>query len=111
MLKSPGKSQDFKGQDSSVSPTALDDGLFSLCSGGVPAAGGFARVPGKTLRATGAGGGGVLSIYQFGNKIAVQRYLGVEIYDLRSLVPHVEDYVYDNEGHLVTDNAGIPITQ
>lgn len=111
MLKTTGQSQKFKGQNSSVSPTALDFGFFSLCSGGVPQQGAFARLPGKTLRATGADGGGVISIYQFGNKVAVQRYTGIEIYDLRDLAPHVEDYVYDNEGHLVYDNAGIPITQ
>lgn len=94
-----------------MSPTALEAGLFSLCSGGVPSQGSFARLPGKSMRATGAGGGGVISIYQFGAKVAVQRFTGIEIYDLKDLIPHVEDYVYDNEGNLVYDNNGILVTQ
>lgn len=110
MLSSDGKSEDFQGSVPSVSPTAQKDGVFSLCSGGVPSRGGFLRLPGKSLRDAGIETGGAFSIYQFGQKIVVQRYIGIEIFDLVTLAPNVEDFVYDNEGNLVLDNEGIPVT-
>lgn len=105
----PHKSEKYKGQDSSVSPTILEDGLFSLCRGGVPVQGAFQRIPGKTLRDIGLSTGGVLSIYQFGNSVVVQTFVGIVIFDLRSLIPQVDDYVVDNEGNLVTTNEGLPV--
>lgn len=111
MLKTTGQTGQYKGQNSSVSPTALEIGLFSLCSGGVPSRGAFARVPGKSMRSTGELAGGVISIYQFGGLVVVQRYTGIEIYNLHDLIPHTSDYVLDNEGNLVYDNSGLAVTQ
>ncbi len=110
MLKTTGTSEDYQGSNASRSPTALDEGVFSLCSGGVPAQGAFMRVPGKTIRDVGLTTGAAMSIYQFGTKVVVQRYTGLEIFELSALAPNPTDYVYDNEGNIVTDNEGIPIT-
>lgn len=110
MIKTNGQTEDFRGSAPSVSPTAQKAGVFSLCSGGVPVQGSFGRVPGKTLRNAGSANGGAISIFQFGNKIVVQRFSGVEIYDLVELAPNLADYVYDNFGNIIVDNFGIPIT-
>lgn len=106
---SPHKSEKYKGQDSSTSPTGLDEGVFSLCRGGVPKNGGFARIPGKTLRDTGLTTGGIITIYQFGNQVVVQTYIGVVIFSITELVPQQADYVVTNEGILVTTKDGLPI--
>lgn len=110
MLKTPGKSEDYKGSDPSRSPTAQEDGVFSSCSGGVPSGGALARIPGKSLRDAGLDTGAAISIYQFGQKVVVQRFTGIQIFELVELAPNPTDYVYDNEGFLVTDNEGIPVT-
>lgn len=110
MIKTIGNSEYFKGSFPSASPTALDSGIFSLCSGGVPTQGGLQRIPGKVIRNTGLENGAVISIYQLNTKIVVQTYVGIVIFDLKDIAPNVLDYVYDNEGNLVTDNFGIPIT-
>lgn len=110
MLKTRGQPNFFKGSMPSVSPTALAAGVFSLCSGGVPSRGGFSRLPGKTIRNSGVSSGGVISIHQLGELVIIQKFTGVEIFDLRELVPDVQDYVYTNEGILVKDNEGIPVT-
>lgn len=110
MTETPGPSEKFAGSAPSTSPTVLPRGVFSFCSGGVPSQGAFARLPGKTLRDAGLTTGGAISIYQFGQKIVVQRYVGLEIFELTDLVPTELDYVYDNNGNLVYDNSGIPIT-
>lgn len=111
MLKTSGASEQYKGQNSSISPSSLTEGLFSLCSGGVPSGGAFARLPGKSMRDTGILGGGIMSIYQFGNHVVVQRYIGIEIYNLHDLLPQPTDFVKDNEGNLVYDNSGLAVTQ
>lgn len=111
MLKTKSQTEYYKGSSPNTSLTNQKPGVFSLCSGGVPYHGAFARIPGKTLQAVGDTTGGVFSIYQFGNKIVVQRFVGIEIYDLGVLAPLPADYVYDNEGNLVYDNGGIPVTQ
>lgn len=109
MIRTPGQPESFKGSAPSISPTALPDGLFSLCSGGVPANGAFKRLPGKTLTDAGAATGGAITIYPFGNKVVVQRPDALEIFDLYELSPNAANYVYDNEGHLVYDNFGLKI--
>lgn len=109
MIRTPGKPEKFKGSAPSVSPTATPDGVFSLCSGGVPVQGAFGRLPGKSIRDVGTGMGGAISIFQFGDKIAVQRVTGMEIFDIRDLTPNELDYVYDNQGNLVVDNSGLPV--
>lgn len=111
MLETKSQSEYYSGSAPSVSVTNQKPGVFSLCSGGVPNHGAFARVPGKTLQSIGNLTGGVFSIYQFGSKIVVQRYVGIEIYDIGALAPLPTDYVYDNEGNSVYDNGGIPVTQ
>lgn len=110
MIETAGLSEKYAGSAPSISPTLLPQGVFSLCSGGVPANGAFMRLPGKSLRDLGLATGGAISIYQFGQKIVVQRFLGIEIFDLRTLAPNPEDFVYDNEGNQVFDNLGIPVT-
>lgn len=110
MISTPGKSQSYKGSSPSGSPNSLGEGVFSLCSGGVPKQGSFARVPGKVLRETGFQTGGILSIAQLGNLLVIQRYTGIEIIDIINVIPDPEnDYTYDNEGFLVVDNFGIPV--
>lgn len=111
MIETKGKSEDFAGSAPSTSPTNQKDGVFSLCSGGVPVQGAFGRIPGKSLRDSGDASGGAISIYQFGLKIVVQRFLGIEIFDLKELAPNEENYVVDNQGEIVTDNSGIPVTE
>lgn len=111
MIETNGQSEKFKGSSPSIAPLALPLGIFSLCSGGVPNQGTFAKLPGKTLKDTGSSTGGVISIYSFGTKVVVQKYIGIEIFDLRTLIPRVEDFVYDNESNLVYDNSGLPVTQ
>lgn len=111
MIASPGKPQFYKGVDASASPTTVEEGIFSFCSGGVPQQGSFARIPGKSLRNSGRATGGVISIYQLQSSIVVQRYSGIEIFDITDLAPNPSDYVRDNEGNLVYDNEGIPVTQ
>jgi hypothetical protein len=109
MLNTKGKTEKFKGCIPSLSPGMLQEGIFSLCSGGVPLQGSFGRIPGKYLRDSGSEHGGVISIYQFGKKIAVQRFVGMEIYDITTLAPTEENNLFDSEGNLVYDNEGIPI--
>ena len=111
MLRTQGQFENFKGSAPSVSPTALPQGVFSLCSGGVPLQGAFARLPGKNLRDGGFTTGGAISIYQFGKNVVVQRVVGLEIFKLTELTPTLQDYVFDNEGNLVYDNHGILVTQ
>lgn len=109
IASNPHKSEKYKGQDSSQSPTGLDDGVFSLCSGGVPYQGGFRRIPGKTLRNIGLSTGGVISIYQMDTKIVVQSFVGLVILDLKELAPSQDDFVVTNEGNLVYTNEGLPV--
>lgn len=111
MIETQGKPQDFKGSDGSTSPTVLDDGVFSFCSGGVPQQGSFARIPGKLLRNSGVTTGGVISIYQMGTLVVIQKYIGVEILTTNELIPVQENFITDNEGNLVYDKEGIAITQ
>lgn len=111
MIETKGQSEKFQGSSPSVSPTALGFGVFSLCSGGLPSKGSFGKLQGKTLKSTGALTGGILSIYAFGEKLVVQSFVGIEIINLRDFIPHLADYVYDNEGNLVYDKSGLPITQ
>lgn len=111
MTKTTGNSEDYKGADPSKSPATQQSGVFSSCSGGYPQQGAFARIPGKTLRAIGDIGGAAISMFQFGSLVVVQRFLGLEIFNLNELAPNPVDYVYDNEGFLVYDNLGIPVTQ
>lgn len=109
MIRTPGQSGKFKGSAPSVSPTALPEGIFSLCSGGVPALGSFQRLPGKVITDGGRTTGGTISINQFGIKVVVQRVTGIEIFDLFELAPNIANYVYDNLGNLVYDNFGLKI--
>jgi len=109
MIRTPGKPEKFKGSAPSISPTALPAGLFSLCSGGVPANGSFQRIPGKNLADAGIDTGGAISINQLGLKIVIQRVTGLEIFELFELLPNEDDYVYDNLGNLVYDNHGLKI--
>jgi hypothetical protein len=109
MLCTDGQFEPFKGSAPSVSPTALPDGVFSLCSGGVPTQGSLGRLPGKSMRDSGATTGGAISIYQFGNKVVVQRVVGLQIFDLSELAPNEIDFLRDNAGNIVYDNHGIPI--
>lgn len=111
MIETKGKSEDYSGSVPSRSPTAQEEGVFSLCSGGVPQQGAFARIPGKSLRDIGSDKGGAISIYQFGQKVVVQRFVGIEIFNLVDLNPNEADFVYDNDGELVVDNNGIPVFQ
>lgn len=111
MIETKGTTEEYKGTNAFISPTAQATGVFSLCSGGVPVQGGFGRIPGKTIRDSGVGKGAAISIYQYGQKIVVQRYSGIEIFNLSDLAPNIADYVYDNEGNIVTDSFGIPVTQ
>lgn len=99
----------YKGQDTSISPTGLDSGVFSLCRGGVPQNGGFQRIPGKTLQNLGLTTGGVITLYQFGNQIVAQTFIGLVIYTLSELLPKESDYIVDNAGNLITTKSGIPI--
>lgn len=110
MIDTKGKFEAYKGSSPAGSPTALPDGIFSLCSGGAPIRGAFGRIPGKTLRDKGIDAGAAISIFQFGQKVVVQRWIGLEIYDLTEVSPNEADYVTDNDGRLVYDNSGIPIT-
>lgn len=111
MIQSSGKPENYKGSNPSRSPTVQDEGVFSLCSGGVPIRGAFGRIPGKSIRALGDNVGGAITIYQFGLSVVVQRFLGMEIYKLADLNPNATDFVYDNQGNIVDDNFGIHITQ
>lgn len=111
MLSTKLQSEYYKGSSPNTSLTNQKPGVFSFCSGGVPLHGSFARIPGKTLQAVGTSAGGAISIYQMGDIVVVQRYVGIELYALKSLSPQPSDYVYDNEGHLVYDNEGIPVVQ
>lgn len=111
MLSSKGQSEKFKGSNPSHSPTILEEGVFSLCSGGVPKHGAFGRLPGKTLKSFDDAMGGVIAISEFGQKVVVQFFAGIRMYDLTELFPNPSNYVYDNEGNLVTDNSGFPVTQ
>lgn len=109
MIETKGTSEDFAGSIPSNSPTVQKSGVFSLCSGGVPIRGAFGRLPGKTLRYTGLENGAAISMYQLGSKLVIQRFTGIEIVDLLGVLP--VDYVFDNEGHLIYDSQGIPLTQ
>lgn len=110
MISTPGETEKFKGSEPSTSPTAIEQGVFSLCSGGVPTQGSFGRIPGKTIRDAGTSTGGAISIYQFGQKVVVQRYNDIEIFDLTELAPNPADYVVDNEGNQVVNNEGLFVT-
>lgn len=109
MLKSDGHSEDYKGSIPSVSPTAQKEGIFSLCSGGVPQQGAFARMPGKSLREANTERGGVITMYQFGDHVVVQYYTGIEVHPVIVLAPTEDNLVYDNLGNIVYDNLGIPV--
>lgn len=108
MIRTPNTTEKYKGSDLSTNPTGLGSGVFSLCRGGVPKNGAFARIAGKTIKAF-ANLGGVISIAEFGRKIVVQYFSGIVIYDARELQPTTTDYVVDNEGNLVYDNFGISV--
>jgi hypothetical protein len=109
MIRTQGQFEPFKGSAPSISPTVLPEGVFSLCSGGVPVQGAFGRLPGKTMRNLGDSTGGAISIYQFGTKVVVQRVVGIQIFELADLAPAESDFLRDNEGNLVYDNSGIAI--
>lgn len=105
----PHTTEYYKGQDSSISPTALESGVFSLCSGGVPKNGGFQRIPGKSIENLGLNTGGVITLYQFGSMVVAQTFMGLLIFSIDELLPKQEDYVIDNAGNLVTTKSGIQI--
>jgi len=109
MIRTPGKPESFKGSAPSIAATTLPEGLFSLCSGGIPSNGSFKRLPGKVITDAGISTGGAITIYQFGEKVVVQRPDALEIFDLYELSPSPLNYVYDNEGRLVYDNFGLKI--
>lgn len=109
MIRTEGQPEEFRGSTPSVSPTTLPDGVFSLCSGGVPTNGALGRLPGKIIRDLGASSGGAISIYQFGQKVVVQRVTGIELFDLAELAPTELDYLRDSFGEIVYDNSGIAI--
>lgn len=110
MIATKGTPQFYKGSSPSGSPNQLQEGVFSLCSGGIPKQGSFARIPGKVLRETGFQTGGIISIAQLGNLVVIQRYTGLEIIDIINVIPNPTDnYTYDNEGFLVVDNFGISV--
>jgi bifunctional DNA-binding transcriptional regulator/antitoxin component of YhaV-PrlF toxin-antitoxin module len=111
MIRTDGQFEPFKGSAPAISPTATPQGIFSLCSGGVPTQGAFGRLPGKTLRDAGLTTGGAITIYQMGDKVVIQRVAGMEIHNLADLSPNEQDYVVDNFGNLVYDNHGILVTQ
>jgi hypothetical protein len=96
----------FRGSFPSASPTVIEPGVFSLCSGGVPKRGAFARIPGKTLKALSTEWGGVIAINDFGQKIVVQYYTGVVVYDIQEIEPNPANLVVDNSDELVLDNSG-----
>lgn len=109
MLKTEGNSENYKGSIPSVSPTAQQKGIFSLCSGGVPQQGSFARMPGKSLREANPERGGVITMYQFGINIVVQYFTGIEIHPVTILAPTESDFYTDNSGDQYYDDLGIPI--
>jgi len=96
----------FRGSFPSGSPTVMEPGVFSLCSGGVPKRGAFARIPGKTLKYNSLEWGGVINIHEFGQQVVVQYYTGVVVFDIEELEPAPEDLVVDNSENLVIDNSG-----
>lgn len=110
MLKTPGKTQNFTGSNPSSSPTILAEGVFSLCSGGTPNQGALCRLPGKTLRDIGIDYGGVISIYQLGKNVVVQRFGGLQLYKLSEVNPNESDFVTDNNLFVITDSNGLPLT-
>lgn len=110
MLHTEGQTEKtFAGCSPSASPTVLPEGVFSLCSGGVPSHGAFLRLPGKSIRDVGLTTGTVYSIYQLGEIVVVQTYAGIAIFDLKTLAPNEADYLYDNAGNQVFDNQGVPV--
>ena len=110
MIKTtPIKNEKFKGSAPSVSPTAQNSGVFSLCSGGVPFHGSLSRLPGKVIKVF-ENLGGVIQILAFGKKVAIQYHGGLVLYDSSEIFSTNKDFVTDNDGNLVTDNFGIPIT-
>lgn len=109
MIRTKGNPEKFKGSIPSLSPTVQEPGVFSLCSGGVPRHGALGRLPGKSLIGASATLGGVINIMEFGQKVAVQFFNGLVIYDSSEIFPDVEDYVVDNSGNLVVDNFGIQV--
>ena len=96
----------FRGSFPSASPTVIEPGVFSLCSGGVPKRGAFARIPGKSLKHYDSTLGGILNIHEFGEKIVVQYYTGVVVFDYTEIEPPAENLVVDNSGIQVVDNSG-----
>lgn len=112
MLNTPGEPEDYQGAIPAASPTVQEKGIFSFCSGGVPVAGAFGRLPGKTMRYLGVfTTGGVMSIYDFGKVIVVQVFTGLLVFPTSELAPVGDNFVYDNFGNLVYDNSGIAVTQ
>lgn len=110
MLKTPGESQYFSGSNPSTSPSILENGIFSLCSGGTPIQGALQRLPGKTIRDNGIAYGGAITIYQLGQKVVVQRFGGLQIYDITEINPAITDFITDNSLFVVTDSYGLPLT-
>ena len=110
MIQTRGKSQNFAGSNNSTSPSILADGIFTLCSGGTPIQGALQRLPGKTIRDNGEEYGGVISIYQLGQKVVVQRFVGLQIYDMNEINPAEDDFVTDTLLIVVTNNFGLPVT-
>ena len=109
MIKTTGEIVRFEGVDMSTAPAVLEAGQFSFGVGGVPIQGSPARLPGKTLRDLGATKGAIISIYQFGNKIVVQSFVDVTIYDVRELNPSESDFVTDSFGTIVKTSLGEPL--
>ncbi len=109
MLKTQGQSEKYQGSIPSTSPTVLKKGVFSFCSGGVPQQGSLARIAGKSHKAF-PNLGGIISIAEFGKQVVVQSHGGITLYTTRELFPQESQLIYDNEGNLVVDNFGFPVT-
>lgn len=110
MIQTPGKSQSFQGSSPSTSPAILAEGVFSLCSGGTPIQGAFQRLPGKTIRDNGTLYGGAITIYQLGTKVVVQRFGGLQIYNMSEINPTLLDFYTTNYDEIYTDEYGLPYT-
>lgn len=110
MINTQGRIEKFQGSTPSLSPTALSEGVFSLCSGGIPSRGAFLRLQGKTLRDSGVTSGSALSIYQLGNLVVIQKFTGLELHSLANLTASNGDFILDSNNQIVTNLENIPLT-